>query len=81
MAEPRTPQQDTDPEPAEASNSFYQSGDLDERLIEEVRSREPLYNFRLPLVQRSRKQAKQMWQDISTELNGNVLYYILYFCN
>lgn len=81
VAELRIPQQDTDEPIPESNNSFHQSGNLDERLIKEVMRREPLYNFRLPLAQRGRKQAKQMWQDISIELNGNALYYVLYFCN
>jgi len=84
VAEPNTSMDTVEVErrPPEATNSFHQSGDVDERLIEEVRKREPLYNFRLPLAQRGRKQAKQMWQDISTELNGNATkYYIFYLCN
>lgn len=74
-------QQDSGESVSEAINSFNQSDDIDERLIEEVRRREPLYNFRLFLAQRVREQTKQMWQDISIELNGNALYYVLYLRN
>lgn len=81
VVDPTISQHDTNEPVSEATNSFNQSSNLDERLIEEVRRREPLYNFRLPLAQRSRKQTKEMWQDISTELNGNALYYVLYLRN
>ncbi|KMQ89596.1 histone H3 [Lasius niger] len=72
VVDPTISQQDTDEPVSEATNSFNQPSNLDERLIEEVRRREPLYNFRLPLAQRGRKQTKHMWQDISTELNGEI---------
>ncbi|XP_024876519.1 uncharacterized protein LOC112457599 isoform X1 [Temnothorax curvispinosus] len=72
VVDPITLQQDPDESVSEAINSFNQSNNIDERLIEEVRRHEPLYNFRLPLTQRGRKQTKQMWQDISTELNGEI---------
>lgn len=71
VVDPTISQQNTDESVSEVTNSFNQLSNLDERLIEEVRRREPLYNYRLPLAQRGRKQIKQMWQDISTELNGN----------
>lgn len=74
-------QQNSGESVSEATNSFNQSDDIDERLIEEVRRREPLYNLRLFLTQHVREQTKQMWQDISIELNGNALYYVLYLHN
>jgi len=77
VAEKRILQQGTEELASEATNFVHESN-IDERLIEEVRKREPLYNYQLPLAQRGRKQTKQMWQDISIELNGNVLYYLLY---
>ncbi|KYN15194.1 hypothetical protein ALC57_12584 [Trachymyrmex cornetzi] len=72
VSESRIIQQNTGDPHSQAITSFHVSGDLDERLIEEVRKHEPLYNFRLPLSQRGRKQTKQLWQDISNELNGEI---------
>ncbi|XP_025161390.1 uncharacterized protein LOC112588061 [Harpegnathos saltator] len=44
---------------------------LDEDLISAVKSRPALYDFRLPLKERGRKQKADLWREISVYLKGS----------
>lgn len=43
---------------------------LDEDLITSVRNKPALYDFRLPVKQRSRKQKDDLWNAVSVDLKG-----------
>lgn len=46
--------------------------DDEETLILEVQSREPLWNYKLPLPQRNIRIVKNLWQEVADALNGNI---------
>ncbi|XP_036149088.1 uncharacterized protein LOC118647755 [Monomorium pharaonis] len=46
--------------------------DDEETLILEVQLREPLWNYKLPLPQRSIKIIKNLWQEVANALNGKI---------
>lgn len=45
--------------------------DAEEQLIICVSERLPLYNYRLPLIEKSKAIVKRLWEDIISEMNGN----------
>lgn len=45
----------------------------EEQLIEEVHKRPPLWNFKLPLVERSLHIKKKLWKEIYISMNGRPL--------
>lgn len=44
----------------------------EEQLIEEIHKRPALWNFKLPLVERSLKIKKKLWEEVSTSMNCNI---------
>lgn len=46
--------------------------DDEETLILEVQSREPLWNFKLPLPQRNIRITKKLWQEVANALDGKI---------
>lgn len=51
----------------------FEELDVEEQLIEEVSRREILFNYNLPIVQRSRMAIAEQWNEISTALNSKAL--------
>jgi hypothetical protein len=49
----------------------------EEQLISEVRQRPPLWNFKLPLVERGVRIKERLWEEISIKLNS-ILYNFFY---
>lgn len=43
---------------------------VEKHLIEEVRKRPPLWNFKLPLVQRSLKIRNNLWEEVAASIDG-----------
>lgn len=55
---------------------------LEEQVIDEVRQRPPLWNFKLPLAERGIRVKERLWQEVAVELNG-ILYRLhnnRYYC-
>lgn len=50
---------------------------LDEDLITAVKNKPALYDFRLPLKQRGRKQKDDLWNEVSVQLKGKIILIIL----
>lgn len=50
---------------------------LDEDLITAVKDRPALYDFRMPVKERGRKQKDCLWQEVSKCLNGSIYIYLL----
>ncbi|XP_011881967.1 PREDICTED: uncharacterized protein LOC105569825 isoform X2 [Vollenhovia emeryi] len=46
---------------------------LDEDLIAAVKNKPALYDFRLPLKQRGRKQKDDLWNEVSVDLKGKIM--------
>lgn len=46
----------------------------EEQLIDEIHKRPPLWNFKLPLTERSIQIKKRLWEEIHTSMNGRILY-------
>lgn len=51
---------------------------IDEDLIIAVKDRPALYDFRLPIKQRGRKQKDDLWNEISVYLKGSKIILIMY---
>ncbi|XP_011871627.1 PREDICTED: uncharacterized protein LOC105564088 [Vollenhovia emeryi] len=49
---------------------------LDEDLISAVKERPALYDFRMPVKERGRKQKDCLWQEVSKCLKGRIYIYI-----
>lgn len=50
----------------------------EEQLIEEVHKRPALWNFKLPLVERSLQIKKKLWEEIYASMNGKGLPHCTY---
>lgn len=45
---------------------------IEERLIEAIRRRPPLWNFKLPVVQRGVRSKEKLWLDVVTVMKGTI---------
>lgn len=57
-------------------NIFVQSTNMDncQLLIRNVSKRPQLYDFSLPLAERSRAITNKLWEEISNDLHGKIYY-------
>lgn len=47
-----------------------------EMLIGEIQKREPLWNFKIPVVERGRTIVQKLWKEIVSAMNGMLVKYI-----
>jgi len=50
---------------------------MEEQLIDEVFRRPGLWNFKLPLVERSPQVKKKLWEEVFAAMDGNIVIVIL----
>ena len=58
----------------EAKSNWRNNKILEEEQLEEIYKRPPLWNFKLPISERSIQAKKKLWEEIKVAMNGNVLY-------
>lgn len=53
---------------------------IEERLIEAIRRRPPLWNFRLPITERGVRSKEKLWMDVIAVMKGTIFWNIC-MCN
>lgn len=48
---------------------------LNEMLINEIQKREPLWNFKIPLVERGRNTVQKLWEEVVSAMSGMLVKY------
>lgn len=46
---------------------------LEKKLIEEIRQRPPLWNFKLPLAERGLRVKDKLWEEVAQSLDGKII--------